>query len=249
MKVVIISQARMTSTRLPGKVLKEVLGKPLLQYQIGRLRRVPSASDVVVATTVNESDDTVVDFCRKIDCAVYRGAEYDVLGRCYHAAKVYNADVVVRVTSDCPLIDPCVIEQVVQFYLHRVDQYDYVSNTVKRTYPRGMDTEVFPVQVLEEAFRDACLDYEREHVTPFLYTHQDRFRNGSVTYQTDVSHHRWTVDTPEDFELISRIIEALDGLHLSFTLEDTLRLLEQHPKWSLINGHVEQKKAGPMGLM
>lgn len=242
MNVVIISQARISSTRLPGKVLKEVLGKPLLQYQIERLWRVRNISNVVVATTQSVPDDPVANLCKSLGCAVYRGSETDVLGRYYHAAKAHAADVVVRITADSPLIDPGVIEQVIQSYRRHVSEYDYVSNTVMRTYPRGMDTEVFPVRVLGEAFREARLDYEREHVTPFLYMHPERYRIGNVSYHVDVSQHRWTVDTSEDFELICRIIEALAGEHSVFTLEDMLRLLEQHPEWALINAHVEQKK-------
>lgn len=241
MNVVIISQARMASTRLPGKVLKEVLGKPLLQYQIERLWRVRGISDVVIATTVNESDDIIENVCKSLSCAVFRGSERDVLGRYYFAAKAYNADVVIRVTSDSPLIDSFVIERVVQSYLHSTAEYDYVSNTVKRTYPRGMDTEVFPVRVLEEVFQEARLDYEREHVTPFLYTHPERYRIRNLMYHTDVSQHRWTVDTPEDFELIRRIITAFDGVHPAFTLEDILSVLKLHPEWALINAHIEQK--------
>ncbi len=241
MKVVIITQARMASTRLPGKVLKEVLGKPLLQYHIERLRQVRGISDVVVATTVNESDDLVENVCKHLSYAVFRGSERDVLGRYYRAAKVYHADAVIRVTSDCPLIDPFVIEQVVQSYLHSTAEYDYFSNTIKRTFPRGMDTEVFSAQVLEEAFQEARLDYEREHVTPFFYMHPERYRIGNLTYHTDVSQHRWTVDTPEDFELIRRIITAFAGVQPAVTLEDILRLLKQHPQWTLINAHIEQK--------
>jgi spore coat polysaccharide biosynthesis protein SpsF len=241
-KIVIISQARMASTRLPGKVMRKVLGKPLLQHQIERLRSVPVASNVVIATSENELDDVIVNLCNRLGCTVCRGSEDDVLGRYYHAAKSQNADVVVRVTSDCPLIDPLVVEQVSKFYLRHVNEYDFVSNTVKRTYPRGMDTEVFSMRVLEEAFREARLEYEREHVTPFIYTRPERYRIGNVTYHTDASQHRWTVDTFEDFELLRRIMEAFGSKNTRFTLEDTIHLLKQHPEWAVINSHVEQKK-------
>lgn len=241
MRVILITQARMSSTRLPGKVLKEVLEKPLLEHHIDRLRQVQNAADVVVATTVNSSDDAVVNLCSKINCAVYRGSEEDVLGRYYETARTHDADAVIRVTADCPIIDPKVIERVVQFYIDHTAQYDYVSNTVTRTYPRGMDTEVFSYRALQEAYREAILPGEREHVTPFLYRRPLRYRIGNVTYHTDVSQHRWTVDTYEDFELVRKIIEALEPEDVRFSLEDVLALLERHKSWTRINGHVPQK--------
>ncbi|WP_029421613.1 cytidylyltransferase domain-containing protein [Alicyclobacillus macrosporangiidus] len=244
MNIVIITQARMSSTRLPGKVLKEVLGQPLLVYHIERLKRVPSATQVVVATTTNPADDAIVRVCEASGCAYVRGSEEDVLSRYHLAARAYSADIVVRVTSDCPLIDPAVVDRIIRYYVEHRERMDYVANTVERTYPRGMDTEVFSFQALEEAHREAKLGYEREHVTPFFYTHPERYRMGNVAYHTDVSHHRWTVDTPEDFELIRRIIEALYPEKQDFTLEDVLALLDQHPEWTALNAHVLQKRLG-----
>ncbi|MGD9788639.1 MAG: NTP transferase domain-containing protein [Sulfuricellaceae bacterium] len=244
MKVVIIDQARMTSTRLPGKVLKPVLGKPLLEYQIERLRRVKRADDVVIATTTNASDDILVDFCRRHGVKVYRGSELDVLSRYYGAAVEAEADVVVRVTSDCPVIDPAVVDQVIGHYLAHQKEYDYVSNTQVRSFPRGMDAEVFSFGALESAYREGQLEYEREHVTPFLYGHPERFRIGQWVFREDRGDDRWTVDTPEDFELIRRIIEDLFPVKPEFTLEDILDLLAMHPDWRQINAHVTQKKLG-----
>lgn len=241
MKALLISQARMGSTRTPGKVLMEVLGKPLLQYQIERLRCVRNVADFVIATTSNEADDDIVRLCQRLGCTVFRGSETDVLGRYYETAKRYHADTVVRVTADCPIIDPLVVEQVLDFYLKRKDSYDYVSNTRFRTFPRGMDTEVFSFQVLEEAFGGASLPYEREHVTPFFYTHPERYRIGEVRHRINLSHHRWTVDTREDFELIRRIISALYPRSTGFSMEDTLNLLEKHPDWTRINSDIPQK--------
>ncbi|NEO63206.1 MAG: NTP transferase domain-containing protein, partial [Moorea sp. SIO4G2] len=163
MKLVIIVQARMTSTRLPGKVLKQVLGKPLLDYQIERLRRVKLADEIVIATTINQTDEPIVELCNSISIPYFRGSEEDVLARYYGAAVEHQADVVVRVTSDCPLIDPQVIDQVIQFYLDHQGEYDYVSNSLQRTYPRGMDTEVFSFAALDEAFHEASAQPDREH--------------------------------------------------------------------------------------
>lgn len=242
MKTVIIVQARMTSTRLPGKVLKSVLGKPLLEYQIERLRRVKNANQIVIATTVNETDQPIVDFCKRLDIAYYRGSEEDVLSRYYEAATKYDADVVVRVTSDCPLIDPQVIDQTIKHFLE--NDCDYVSNNLERTYPRGMDTEVFSYQGLHTAFAEAVEKPEREHVTPFFYRHPERFRLASIQYNENFSQYRWTVDTSEDFELICKIIEALYPVKPDFTLEDVLELIKKCPDWHLINAHIEQKQYG-----
>jgi len=243
-KTVIISQARMTSSRLPGKVLRNVLGKSLLEYQIERLRCVSSVDDIVIATTVNASDDPIVKLCEKLQVSTFRGSEHDVLARYYNAAMEHGADVVVRVTSDCPVIDPNVVEKVVQFYLAQMSDYDYVSNNLVRTYPRGMDTEIFPFRILREAFVEAIDQPEREHVTPFIYLQPRRYRLGNVAFEKDESHHRWTVDTPEDFELINKIIEALYPVKKNFKLEDMLELLESHPDWSNINAHIKQKALG-----
>ncbi|NLX01599.1 MAG: NTP transferase domain-containing protein, partial [Syntrophomonadaceae bacterium] len=168
MKTVIIDQARMTSTRLPGKVMKEVLGKPLLEYQIERLKRTNEADELVIATTTNNTDQPIVEICKRLGVAYYRGSEEDVLSRYYEAATKFGADVVVRVTSDCPLIDPTVVDKVIKHYKDNWDKYDYVSNTLTRTYPRGMDTEVFSYKVLQEVYYNAQEQPEREHVTPYI---------------------------------------------------------------------------------
>lgn len=242
MKTAIIVQARMTSTRLPGKVLMTVAGKPLLEYLIERLRRVALADEIIIATTVNDSDEPIVEFCGRLSVPYFRGSEDDVLSRYHEAASRVKADFVVRVTSDCPVIDPRVIDDVISFFRAAGDAYDYASNTLARSYPRGMDTEVFTFRALNEAFFEASEPPEREHVTPFIYRHPERYRIGQVVFGRDASRHRWTVDTPEDFELVSRIIETLYPLNPEFGLEDILALLKDHPQWAGINAHVEQKK-------
>lgn len=244
MKTVIIVQARMTSTRLPGKVLKAVMGKPLLDYQIERLRRVKLADGIVIATTSNDSDQPIVELCERLDVACFRGSEHDVLARYHDAATLHQADTVVRVTSDCPLIDPAVIDQVIGFYLDHIEEYDYVTNCLKRTYPRGMDVEVFSFHVLHEAFTEAVEPEEREHVTPFIYRHSERYRLANINFSENQGNHRWTVDTQEDFDLVEKILAALYPAHPAFSLEDVLDLLRRHPDWANINAHVEQKKLG-----
>ncbi len=242
MRTVIISQARMTSTRLPGKVLKEVLGKPLLEYHIERLLRVRLADELVVATTTNDTDQPIVELCERLGVAYYRGSEEDVLSRYYEAAAHFGADVVVRVTSDCPLIDPGVVDEAISLYVKNRDKYDYVSNALQRTYPRGLDTEVFSMAVLEKAYKEAREQPEREHVTPYVYRHPELFRLANCSGAQDYSQHRWTVDTPEDFELIRLILEELYPVNERFTWLDVLELLSKHSEWVEINAGVEQKE-------
>jgi spore coat polysaccharide biosynthesis protein SpsF len=242
MKTVIIVQARMTSTRLPGKVLMQVLGKPLLAYQIERLQRVKLADEVVIATTVNETDDPIVALCQQLSTLYFRGSESDVLARYYGAATAHQADIVVRVTSDCPLIDPQIIDQCLQVFRDHRTEYDYVSNCLTRSYPRGMDTEVFSFAVLKQAFLEAEAVADREHVTPFIYGHPEQFHLKQVTALEDLSQHRWTVDTPEDFELIRRILEFLSEKKTAFTMQDCLEVINRYPAWPTINAHIEQKQ-------
>ena len=242
MKTLIIIQARMTSTRLPGKVLKPVLAKTLLEHQLERLKRVTNADGFVVATTTNETDQPIVDLCNALGVPVSRGPEGDVLARYYEASKAHQADVVVRVTSDCPLIDPAVVAEVIGFYQSHTAAYDYVSNTLERTYPRGLDVEVFPFSLLEKAHREATQAEEREHVTPFIYRRPQQFRIYQVQQSPSHAHERWTVDTPEDFELIRRVLEALYPEKPQFLQADVLALLDAHPDWRALNAEIEQKK-------
>jgi spore coat polysaccharide biosynthesis protein SpsF len=172
------------------------------------------------------------------------GSEEDVLARYYKAATTHQADIIVRVTSDCPLIDPVVIDTAIKFYHENIGRFDYVSNTLKQSYPYGMAVEVFSFGLLEQAYREAKKETEREHVTPFFYTHPERFRIGQIINEVDLSHHRWTVDTQEDFELIRLIIEELYITNLTFNIGDILKCLQEHPEWSGINAHVKQKQLG-----
>ncbi len=223
----------MGSTRLPGKVLKDIAGRPMLSYQMERLRRVKRAERIVVATTDQPADDAVERFCQKEKIACVRGSEHDVLARYHLAIERFPADVVVRITADCPLIDPAIVDEAIAAY-----EPDYVSNMLETTYPYGMAVEVFSAQALREAHREAKDPAEREHVTPFIYRHPERYRLRSLTMAPNLSHHRWTVDTPEDFELVSRLLKTLKP---HFTLQDVLAVLDEHPDWCAINAHVEQK--------
>lgn len=230
----------MGSTRLPGKILKTVLGKSLLEYQIERLRRANKIDELVLATTTNPLDDQLVDLCQAWGLNCFRGDEDDVLDRYYRAACKYEAEAVVRITSDCPLIDPDVVDRVIGCFCENAPDYDYVSNIMERTYPRGMDCEVFSMAALSRAF-EAAVGGEREHVTQFMYNRQNGFRLLGVEHSSDQSIHRWTVDTVEDFELIKRILKALYPQKPNFSLEDCLELVAGHPEWSEINRHINQK--------
>jgi spore coat polysaccharide biosynthesis protein SpsF len=232
----------MGSTRLPGKVLKKVLDKTLLEYQIERVKRAKSIDEIIIATTTKESDDPIVQLCQQLSIPYYRGSEEDVLSRYYEAATKFNVEVIVRLTSDCPIIDPNVIDKVVEHYIENKDRYDYVSNTLTRTYPRGLDTEVMTYEALQRAHEEAKELAYREHVTAYIYRHPDQFRLCNVSNEKDESKHRWTVDTEEDFELIKNILETLYPINPLFTLEDVNQILRDKPEWIEINAHIEQKK-------
>jgi spore coat polysaccharide biosynthesis protein SpsF len=251
MSCVIIVQARMTSTRLPGKVLMPVLGKPLLAYELERLQRCEQTDALMVATTTNASDDPVVALCEGLNVPVFRGSEHDVLSRYHGAAQQAQAETVVRVTADCPLIDPAVVDGVIAHFkaaqqgappTETQSALDYVSNTLVRSYPRGLDVEVFSRSALEIAQQEAIEPAHREHVTPFFYKNPQRFRLAALEAPQNWSHHRWTVDTPEDFELAKRILETLYPVKPDFNCQDVLALLEQHPDWVALNAHIEQIK-------
>ena len=226
---------------MPGKPLKEVLGRPLLGYLMERLKRVKLSQTLVIATTENEKDLPIAALAEEEKVRCIRGSVEDVLSRYLLAAHAAKADVIVRVTGDCPVIDPQVIDQAIGLFLKSAPQADYVSNTIKRTFPRGMDVEVFSRDALEQAAKLAKTLPEREHVTPFIYHHPELFRIVPFCYKEDLSRFRWTVDTPEDFEVIQKIIESLYPKNPRFGLEDMIRLMDVHPEWVKINAKVMQK--------
>ena len=243
MKTLIIVQARMTSTRLPGKVLLSLDGEPMLSRLVERLRRVRRADGLVIATTTNATDDPIAALCAQLGVACHRGSEHDVLSRYADAARLHGADVVVRITSDCPLIDPALVDQLIACY--QEGDCDYLSNMLPPTWPYGMAVEVFSASALQQAHAEATQASEREHVTPFLYWHPARYRLRNVASPIDLSLHRWTVDTPEDYDLVRRLFEALHPTRPEFTLADILSAMDAHPDWLHINQHVEQKQARP----
>ena len=241
LKIVAIIQARMGSTRLPGKVMMDLAGEFMLGRVVDRLRRASSLHEVVVATTTNSDDDHIVALCGERGWPVCRGSEDDVLDRYYHAAVAHSADAVVRITSDCPLIDPGVIDKVVQEFLSAYPDIDYVSNCIQRTFPRGLDTEVISFNALDQAWREDSDPSHREHVTQYIIRNPGRFRIRGVENEVDYSHMRWTVDTPEDLAFVRKIYEHFGNDDFSWS--DVLTLLERHPEWLEINRNVQQKAA------
>ncbi len=238
MRTVAIIQARMGSTRLPGKALRDICGRTMLARVVRRAGRSRLVDEVAVATTTEPEDRAIVDECRSLGVPSFRGPEQDVLGRYYGAARAFSAAAVVRITSDCPLIDHEIIDQVVQAFLDK--KPDYASNTLVSTYPRGLDVEVFSMDALEKAHAEASMDYQHVHVTPYLYQNPGLFRLHSVTCEEDCSHYRWTVDTQEDLDLVRTIYGRMKGDD-EFSWRDVLALLEREPNLAEINRHIRQK--------
>ena len=244
MNIVIIVQARMGSTRLPGKVAKRVLGKTLLEYLLERLKRVKKSNDLCVATTTDSRNQPILDICSAMFVKTFRGSEEDVLERYFLAAQKFRADAIVRVTADCPLIDPAEIDRLIEHYIENLNRYDYVADCKERSYPLGMSAEIFSFEALKQAHENARSIPEREHVTPYLYLHPELFHLENITYKENQRDHRWTVDTLEDLQLVSRIIESLYPVKPNFSIRDILNLVQENPEWKEINSHVKQKTLG-----
>jgi spore coat polysaccharide biosynthesis protein SpsF len=242
LNIVAIVQARYNSSRLPGKVLLDIAGRPMLAWVIGRARRARCLSEVVVATTTDPSDDAVEMFCRQRGFPVTRGSQFDVLDRYYQAARWFAADVVVRLTADCPMMDPAEIDRIVAVFLD--SGVDFAATRLpppwKRTYPIGLDIEVCTFAGLERAWRDAVLPYEREHVMPYFYDEPGRFRIQVVDHSPDYGHLRWTVDTLEDLEAMRRLFGLFNGRD-DFSWYELLAQHQAHPEMALINNGVMHK--------
>lgn len=244
MNIVCIIQARMGSTRLPKKVMKKICGKTVLEHDINRLKLSKNIDEIVIATTTNKEDDEIIKEAERLKVKYYRGAEEDVLSRYYYAAKDNKADVIIRITSDCPCLDYKLLDYMVNIYIKNKDKYDYVNNTLERTYPRGYDIEIFSFEALEEAFNNAKLKYEREHVTPYIYDKKNNFRILCYKNSQDYSKYRITLDTKEDLKVIESIYEGLYEKKGYFLLNDVIEFLNNNPEITDINKNIEQKKLG-----
>lgn len=242
MKIVATIEARMTSSRLPGKVLLEALGRPMLHHLVRRLRAAPSIQEIVLATTVNTTDDVLVEFAEQEGIRVYRGSEDDVMGRVVGAGEMAEADVLVEITGDCPIIDPDLVEQTIRMFL--AHQVAYVANSHIKTYPDGMDTQVFRLETLQQSAAMTSHPLDREHVSLHIRNHPELFPHAYLIAPPSLHAPELglTLDEPADYELIRRIIEHFGESKPLFSCLDVLRLLETNPDWIGINRNVKRKR-------
>ncbi|MEC5162231.1 spore coat polysaccharide biosynthesis protein SpsF [Janthinobacterium sp. CG_23.3] len=238
--ILVILQARCSSTRLPQKVLKPILGVPMLAHQIARVQRATLIDRLIVATSSDSSDEPLQRLCGQLRVECFRGSLNDVLDRYYQAALPLRPEHVVRLTGDCPLSDPEVIDKVIRAHLD--SGADYTSNAVLPSYPDGLDVEVFKYALLRQAWREASLPSQREHVTLFMHGQPERFHVEHVRGEADLSHLRWTVDNPEDFELVQQIYAALYPAKPRFDSADVLALLARRPGLVDLNRHIDRNE-------
>jgi spore coat polysaccharide biosynthesis protein SpsF len=242
MKIVSTIEARMTSSRLPGKVLKPVLGQPMLKLLIERLQRSQEINEIVVATTINAADEPICRLAEKLGVGVHRGSEDDVLTRVLEAAQSHQGDLIVEITGDCPLLDPQVIDRCIKLF--RENSFDYVSNTLKQTYPRGLDVQVFKTATLAKVAELTKDPVDHEHVSLYIYQHPETFTLHNMVCDPAISrpNYRLTLDTEDDLALITKIYEALYPRNPHFGLRDMIELLDRNPSWTALNAHVRQKE-------
>ena len=233
----VVVQARMGSTRLPGKVMMPMNGKPMLEGMVERLCSLQPSVPVLLVTSTRPENIPLVNMALRLGAQVFQGSEDDVLDRCAQAVAATPADTIVRCTGDCPLTDPLMIDKALDLFYHV--HPDYLSNTLRRTYPRGFDIEIFSRKALELSARTTTLQRDREHVTPYIITHPAQFRCANFALHDDLSAWRLTVDTRDDFLLVERI---LSNLGPSFSFEEVKILLQRHPEWQILNAHVQQKQ-------
>jgi spore coat polysaccharide biosynthesis protein SpsF len=240
--IVCIIQARMSSSRLPGKVLKEICSNPMLDWVIKRAGRSQMVSQTLVASTISSDDEPIARYCEQNDISLYRGSEFDVLDRYYQAASSANANIIVRLTADCPLIDPDLIDKTIQTLL--AENADFAANRLPppyhRTYPIGLDVEVATFTALETAWKNAAEGFEREHVMPYLYDPTHGMKFVVVDHDVDLGELRWTVDTPEDLEFIRQVSHRFDCRN-DFSWLDVLKLVEENPELNEINAGISHK--------
>ena len=236
-------QARMGSSRLPGKVMKEVVGKPLLEHIINRLSFCKNVDKIIVITSEESENEPIVSLCERLKIDCFSGDENDVLDRYYKAAIKFNLnehDSIVRITADCPLIDPIIVDEVIEKHLD--NDYDYTTNTLIRTFPDGLDCEVVTLPILNEIWNKAALKSEREHVTLFIKNNPENYKLGNLAQDRDLSNFRWTVDEKEDFILIKKIYECLYDDEKIFLMDDIFELLKDNPSLLKINDMYEHNE-------
>lgn len=238
LNIVTVIQARTSSSRLPNKILLPLAGKPLLYRMFERVEASKLKGTIVIATSNEPADDVVENLCNVFGINCYRGNLSDLLDRHYQAAKLYNAKAVIKIPSDCPIIDPQIIDKVIKFYLDNNNRFDYVSNLHPPTYPDGNDVEIMSFTALENAWNNAKKDFEREHTTPYFWENPDKFKVGNVEWETGLDYsmtHRFTIDYQKDYDFLKRIYDELYPENNKFTLQDILDLLERKPEIKKIN--------------
>ena len=237
-RIVAIIQARMSSSRLPGKVMEDINGKPMLYHVVKRAQKAKMIHLVAIATSEHSNDDIIESFCKENNIRCFRGNLDDVLDRYYQAAIHFGALVIVRLTADCPLLDANVIDTVIRTFSE--GNFDYASNVLECSYPDGLDTEVLSFETLERAWREARMKSEREHVTPYIRNHPEIFRLANVSHADNISHMRWTVDEQEDLDFVRSVFKQL--MHTSFGMKEVLDLLKKHPELSIKNAGFERNE-------
>jgi spore coat polysaccharide biosynthesis protein SpsF len=246
-KISAIVQARMGSTRLPGKIMKIISGHPVLWHVIDRLKHSKKLNNVIIATTILKEDDVVENFCKENNILFFRGSVEDVLSRYFLTAQKFGCENIVRITSDCPVIDPEIIDNMIEEFFAangKKTNIDYLSNSLEKTFPRGLDSEIFTFKTLEKTFNEASKLYEKEHVTPYIYQHPELFKLKNYSSSKNYSDLRWTLDTEEDFQLIKEIYSNLYNRNSIFLFNDILNLMEKKPNLKNININIKQKKLG-----
>jgi len=234
--IVTLVQARMGSTRLPGKVLKELLGESLLFRQLERMQKARLVGTIQVIMSDRPYDDVLASYCQEKGLAFFRGNENDLLDRHYQAAKLLAADAVVKIPSDCPLIDPSIIDEVIDYFL--ANNFDYVSNLHPASWPDGNDVEIMRMSTLETAWQEASRPLEREHTTPYIWEHPEKFSLGNISWNSGLDFsqtHRFTIDYEEDFLFIKEVYEQLYPANANFNLSDILQLLQEKPEIRALN--------------
>lgn len=243
-RVVAAIQTRMGSTRLPGKVLRPLAGQPMLGWIVARLRACQEVDQVVVSTTVEPRDGAIVEYAQQIQAPSVRGSEQDLIQRLLLTASEFTADALVRITADCPFVDPLVVDELVRVFRAEEREVDFISNNDPPSFPHGLDAEIIPTPTLKRLDAEVRDPYYREWIPLYIRAHRDRFRIRNVSHVKDLSHHRWTVDYPEDLEFACRVFEALGSRVPVFSVDEAVQFLRVHPEIVEINAmHAERGPA------
>jgi len=234
-----IIQARVGSTRLPGKVLMKLAEKIVLEHVIERVSKFKKINKVIVATSIETEDDKISELCQKLNIICYRGSENDVLDRFYHAAKEFNYSNIIRITGDCPMIDPEIIGQVVKLY--EKEKLDYATNVIPPTFPKGLDVEVFTFKALEKAWSEVKPGPEREHVTVYFWQHPEIFKQKHLINKINLSEKRWVLDYEVDYKFLQEVFNSLYAIKPNFRLTDVLEFIKVNPDLEKINQGIDRK--------